>query len=84
MAKEKLAEPKEKSPHIGKSYEEIIDELEKKLNEFIIKYQMDIETLNRILSTYEDKIEIVKKQYYDVSFKLKQLQIKLTQPEESA
>ena len=48
MAKEKLAEPKEKSPHIGKSYEEIIDELEKKLNEFI----------KRIWINYDQELKI--------------------------
>jgi hypothetical protein len=58
-------------------------DLEKKLNEFIMKYQMDIETLNRILSTYEDKLEIIEKQYYDLSFRFKQFQTNLTKPEES-
>ena len=80
MAKDKTPEP---HPYDGKSLQEIIEEHEKKLKEFIIKYQIDIETLNRILSTYEDKLEIIEKQYYDVSFKLKQLQINLIQSKES-
>ncbi len=80
MADKKVPKPDEK---IGKTYEEVITELEKRLNEFIMKYQMDIETLNRILSTYEDKIEVLEKQHYDISFKLKQFQMNLTKSEES-
>ncbi len=77
---------KEKAPSIDKMVEKHISEVEdveKKLNEFIMKYQMDIETLNRILSTYEDKISILEKQYHDLSFRFKQFQINLTKPEES-
>ena len=81
MAEEKVLEPtKEENDW---TYREKIDKTEKKLNEFIMKYQMDIETLNRILSTYEDKIETIEKQYYDISFKLKQLQTNLASSEES-
>ena len=80
MVKEKAPEPDEK---IGKTYEEVITDLEKKLNEFIMKYQMDIETLNRILSTYEDKISVLENQYHDLSFRFKQLQINLTKSEKS-
>ena len=60
-----------------------IKDVEKKLNEFIMKYQIDIETLNRILSTYEDKLEMVEKRFYDISFKFKQFQINLTQSEKT-
>ncbi|KKN76654.1 hypothetical protein LCGC14_0368510 [marine sediment metagenome] len=63
--------------------EPTIKDLEKKLNEFIMKYQMDIETLNRILSTYEDKISVLENQYHDLSFRFKQFQINLTKSEES-
>ena len=65
MADQKLAEP-------------TVETLDKTLQEFIIKYQVDIETLNRILSSYEDKLALVEKQFYDVSFRLKQIQNALT------
>lgn len=76
MVDEKAPEPDVK---IGKTYEEVITDLEKKLNDFIMKYQMDIETLNRILSTYEDKITILESQYHDLSYRFKQFQSNLEQ-----
>jgi len=54
--------------------QEVIEGLRKDFQSLTVKYNMDMTTLNRILSTYEDEISSLKQQYFDVSYKLKQLQ----------
>ena len=59
---------------------DLVEELTKDLQAFISKYNSDMVTLNRILSTYEDELSSVKSQFFDLSFKIKQL----TQPKPEA
>lgn len=53
--------------------QDVIAELQKDIKNLITKYNTDMTTLNRILSTYEDEISSLKSQYFDLSFKFKQL-----------
>jgi molybdenum-dependent DNA-binding transcriptional regulator ModE len=53
--------------------EKLVAELTQDLKNLIAKYNNDMTTLNRILSTYEDEIAGLKNQYHDLSFKYKQI-----------
>ncbi len=53
--------------------EELVAELTQDLKNLITKYNNDMTTLNRILSTYEDEIAGLKSQYHDLSFRFKQI-----------
>ncbi len=58
---------------------DLIAELTKDLQTLIAKYNTDMATLNRILSTYEDELSSLKSQFFELSFKVKQMvQIKPT------
>ncbi len=50
-----------------------IEELTEELQALAAKYNNDMTVLNRILSTYEDELSSLKGQFFDLSFKLKQL-----------
>ncbi len=63
MTKDEVTEPEQLS----------LEEFIKKFEQFKGIYVNDIQALNRILSTYEDKISMLEGQIYDLSFKLKQL-----------
>jgi len=65
MEQEKVPEQVEETLTV----EQVLVELQK----LATKYNTDMNTLNRILSTYEDEISSLKSQYHDLSFKLKQL-----------
>ena len=67
-------------PIVTNVFNEMIEELRKELKtlaanheKLATKYNNDMLTLNRILSTYEDELSSVKSQYFDLSFKFKQL-----------
>ncbi|KKL06505.1 hypothetical protein LCGC14_2595350 [marine sediment metagenome] len=53
--------------------EKLVTDLTQDLQNLIAKYNNDMTTLNRILSTYEDEIAGLKSQYHDLSFKYKQI-----------
>ena len=65
MDKDKVPEPVKKV--------DVIAELTKDLQALVAKYNTDMTTLNRILSTYEDELSSLKNHVFDLSFKLKQL-----------
>lgn len=58
--------------------QELIDKNEKLLNEFKAVYKQDMHSLNKILSTYEDKLSSLETQIYELSFKIKHLYSELT------
>lgn len=65
---------KDKDPKPKKEVEvDVITELQKDIKNLITKYNTDMTTLNRILSTYEDELSSLKSQFFDLSFKYKQL-----------
>ena len=59
----------------------IVDKLIIDLQNLVVKYNTDMTTLNRILSTYEDELSSLKNQFHELSFKYKQLNTTLTQGE---
>lgn len=62
---------------------DLVAELTKDLQTLVAKYNTDMTTLNRILSTYEDEISSLKNLYHDLSFRFKQMNItQQPQPEE--
>lgn len=52
---------------------DLVAELTKDLQALIAKYNNDMTTLNRILSTYEDEIASLKNLCHDLSFRFKQI-----------
>lgn len=71
MEKDKVPEPIEEIPLVA-THDTIV-ELQKDIKNLIVKYNNDMTTLNRILSTYEDELSSLKSQFFDLSFKLKQM-----------
>ena len=63
------------------SIKEFDEKYDKLIKEFRLVYQKDIQMLNKILSTYEDKLVILENQFYNLSFKLKQLHATVTKEE---
>ena len=64
------------------SIEEFDEKYDKLIKEFRLVYQQDIQMLNKILSTYEDKFTVLENQFYNLSFKLKQLHAEVTKEEQ--
>lgn len=69
MDKDKVSEPIANETLL----QDVIAELQKDIKNLITKYNTDMTTLNRILSTYEDELSSLKSQFFDLSFKYKQL-----------
>lgn len=62
--------------------EQLRDNFAKSIHEFKTVYQKDIFTLNKILSTYEDKLSMLENQLFDLSYKQKQIIDKLNKSKE--